>query len=109
MPSSLLRRADWFKRVIIIGIVLRFAAWTMVMVAPNGTMRSTNKSARDVLRALFDTKTLGEHPKALYLNGTDEQETGKEARDSAKRTMLWRDSVVYAKLQDGETNLANWK
>ncbi|KAJ9133876.1 Protochlorophyllide reductase B, chloroplastic [Pleurostoma richardsiae] len=109
MASTLLRRATWFKRVILTGLLLRAASTAMAWVAPNGALRPTSKSAADALRACFDTKTLGEHPRALYLNGSQEGQTGKEARDVAKRMALWRDSVAYARLQDGETVLASWR
>lgn len=75
---------------------------------PNGFMRSSTKSGRDLLRAAFDTKTLGDQPKAAYLNGTDPWPISKEAKDEKKRAMLWRDSISYANVIDGDTVLVHW-
>ncbi|KAL2836326.1 hypothetical protein BJY01DRAFT_252055 [Aspergillus pseudoustus] len=57
---------------------------------------------------IFDSKSLGEMPKALYLNGTDVTQPSPEARDMVKQGMLWRDSITYANLQQGETTLSDW-
>lgn len=74
----------------------------------NGDLRTTRKSSADALRACFDVETLGEHPHAVYLNGTEEQETNPEADDEKKRETLWRDSVAYVELREGETALKDW-
>lgn len=71
-------------------------------------MRTTSKSASDVLRAAFDTQTLGERPKEMYLNGSAPFQTSVEARDPEKQAMLWRDSIKYAGLRAEETALVNW-
>ncbi len=96
-------------RVVVVGILVPLLSVILSWLQPNGQLRTPAKSAGDVVRAAFDTKTLGQHPKQVYLNGTDPLEPGAEAKDAAKRAMLWRDSIVYAQLKEGETALVNWK
>jgi hypothetical protein len=108
MSSDLLRNNTWMTSSMIkYGLVV--LAPISEYFQPNGSYRTTSKSAADVLRACFDTETLGEHPQALYLNGTEEKETSAESRDPAKRKMLWTDSVRYVDLKEGETVLSGWK
>jgi|SRR5450432_423323 hypothetical protein len=80
-----------------------------VMVAPNGPMRPTSKSAEDVLRACFDTESLGEHPKALFLDGSAISDSSKESHDVAKQKMLWTDSLKLAGIKEGDTVLKEWQ
>lgn len=103
-----MRHANWLNRMMIIKIAIPLTAPMATKFQPNGNLRTTSKSSADALSACFDMETLGEHPKAVYLNGTEEQETNPEARDEKKRAMLWRDSVAYIKLKEGETALKDW-
>lgn len=76
---------------------------------PNGTLRLKEKSAADVLAAALDTKPpFGERPKGLYMNGSEPKQIGAEALDEEKRASVWRASITYAGLKDGETPLAHW-
>lgn len=73
-------------------------------------MRLPEKSARDVLAAALQTgQPYGEHPKGLYFNGSEPKEVSVEAKDADKRTAVWKASVEYAGLREGETCLAEWK
>lgn len=74
----------------------------------NGDLRTTSESSADALRECFDVETLGKHPHAVYLNGTEEQETNPEGDDEKKRETLWRNSVAYVELRKGETRLKDW-
>ena len=109
MATTIVRRASWVMRVLVVQILVPLLSVILSWFQPNGPLRTPAKSAADVVRAAFDTKTLGQRPKQVYLNGTDPQEPGAEAKDGAKRTMLWRDSIVYAQLKEGETALVDWK
>lgn len=88
--------------------------YTLVMhvsgrIWPNGTLRLTSKSASDVLAAALDTKPpFSERPKSLYMNGSDPKDLSVEAKDSEKRTSVWKASIDYAKLSEGETCLVDW-
>lgn len=105
MATNLMRHASWFNRTMIMKVAIPLMAPIATMMQPNGDLRTTTKSATDAMRACFDTEILGDHPRALYLNGTEQQETSPEARDESKRAMLWRDSIAYVGLKDDETAL----
>ncbi len=109
MGTGLLRNSSWFLRNVAMKGVSMVVAPIATKLQPNGMLRTTAKSAVDVLRAAFDTAALGEHPKATYLDGDQVQEPSEEARDAGKRTLLWNDSVRYAELSDGDTLLARWR
>jgi hypothetical protein len=107
MPSGLTRRGGFVLAVA--GLILPLMAAISVRLSPNGAIRTTAKSAADVLRAAFDTESLGEQPRAVYLNGTEIGESSEEARDKTKQGMLWRDSVRYTGLRSEETALVAWE
>lgn len=71
--------------------------------------RMAAKSAGDLLRLAFDTKTLGDQPKAAYINGTDPIDPSSEATDPVKGEVLWKASIGYAKLKAEDTVLASWE
>ncbi len=108
MATTVVRNAHWFMRVVVVGTIIPLLAPLMTWLSPNGLLRTPAKSAADVLRAAFDTRTLGDHPKELYLNGSAPVVTGAEARDPKKRAMLWHDSVGYTKLTAKDTVLKDW-
>lgn len=89
-------------------MILPILAAISLRWSQNGDFRTTTKSAGDVLRAAFDTQDLGEHPKAVYLNGTEPFESSAESKDQTKQETLWRDSVKYTGLAPEETALAAW-
>ena len=74
-------------------------------ISPNGLFRTPAKSGQHLLRASFDTKDLGEYPKATYLDGAKNWDTGEEVRDEEKQRRLWADSLRLAKFEEGETVL----
>ena len=106
MPSNLVRRGPWMIRVFLFQLVLPLVAVLATWVMPNGPLRTTKKSAQNVLKAAFD---LGPQTKGLYLDGSEPTEMSREAKDPEKRKTLWSDTVRYASLREGETCLAQWK
>ncbi|KUI73045.1 Retinol dehydrogenase 13 [Cytospora mali] len=74
-------------------------------ILPNGLFRTPERSGQHLLRACFDTEELGEYPKATYLDGSRNWETGDEVRDEEKQRRLWADSLTLTKLEEGETVL----
>ena len=88
-----------------------FVAFRDVLVYfwPNGMVRSPAKSASDLLLVSFDEEKLGQHPKALYLDGSLKAESSAESHDVQKQKQLWIDSVKLAGIKDGNTELRDWK
>lgn len=74
-------------------------------VAPNFPLRTPLKSGEHLLRASFDTKELGEHPKGAYLDGGKKRKPGDEVLDEEKQKRLWADSLKMVNLLPGETAL----
>lgn len=74
-------------------------------VAPNAPLRTPLKSGEHLLRASFDTKELGEYPKAVYLDGGRKRKPGDEVQDEEKQKRLWGDTLKLVKLEPGETAL----
>ncbi|KAL1853173.1 hypothetical protein Daus18300_011912 [Diaporthe australafricana] len=74
-------------------------------VAPNSPLRTPLKSGEHLLRASFDTKDLGEHPKGTYLDGGKTRKPGIEAQDEEKQKRLWGDSLKLVNLGKDETAL----
>jgi hypothetical protein len=109
MPSDLTRRDGWVRRVLVGKIILHIVAYLVMLLHPNGAFRTTRKSAGDVMRAAFDTKSLGDHPNGIYLNGSEMADVGPEAKDTRKTGQLWRDSLAYAQVKEGDTILAEWR
>ncbi|KAI9680399.1 MAG: hypothetical protein M1822_007157 [Bathelium mastoideum] len=78
-------------------------------ISPNGTIRLPHKSAGDVLAAALGTDSpVGEFPKGLYFNGAEPKEVSGEAKDAAKRATVWKASIKYTELKEGESFLADW-
>ncbi|KAI1389172.1 NAD(P)-binding protein [Hypoxylon trugodes] len=114
MISGLTRRSNWLLRVLMLKLIGNLLAPLLTWLSPNGDLRTTWKSAGDVIRASFAVDadahgTLGERPNGLYLNGTAVADIGPEAKDEAKCRRLWRDSLEYAGVKEGDTILADWK
>lgn len=105
--STGLRDAPWFIRVLIVLVL-----WPILtMLLPNGQVRTTRKSASHVLQAAFNSGPgPGQFPRGVYLDdGTEPRETSVESRDARKRDVVWKGTVHYAQLKEGETILVNWR
>jgi hypothetical protein len=106
MSTGLQRHAPWIIRVLMFQIIFPIVA----MLMPNGPVRTTQKSASHILQAAFESNSvLSQFPKDLYFNGTEPLETSAESRDTRKRYLVWKESVRYAHLKEGETVLVNWQ
>lgn len=80
-------------------------AEVLVRLRCNAAVRPLWKSAADVIRACFEI----EQRQALYLNGTEEMETARDARDADKRRALWRYGLEAAAVGGEDTALADWQ
>ncbi|EEA23200.1 hypothetical protein EYB25_005941 [Talaromyces marneffei] len=106
MSTGLQRHASWLIRVLIFQIILPLT----LLLMSNPPLRPTQKSASDILQAAFDSnEVLGQYPKDLYFNGDEPLETSEESRDAQKRELVWKESVRYTQLKEGETILAAWE
>ncbi|KAI0180784.1 putative short-chain dehydrogenase [Hypoxylon sp. FL1284] len=101
MSTGLQRLAPWFIRVVMFRVMFPIIA----MLMPNGPVRTTQMSAKDVLRATFEEPC----PKDCYMYNMKPLETSAESRDRQKRAMVWKETVRYAQLKEGETVLTNWQ
>lgn len=107
MPTDIARRSGFFRGTILMKGLVPVLSEISVRISPNGMIRPPRKSAADVVRACFE---IDAHPgSALHLNGTDGIEIAKDAKDEAKRRELWEYGVQAAKIEEGDTVLANWK
>ncbi|KAK8061921.1 hypothetical protein PG994_008287 [Apiospora phragmitis] len=102
MPSNLSRRGPWFIRAVASKLHSPLFASLAVWLSPNGSLRTPQKSARDVLAAGLEKPG---PVKGLYFDGSARSEMCAEARDSGKQKLLWRESVEYTQLKPGETAL----
>ncbi|KAM4066413.1 short chain dehydrogenase [Hirsutella rhossiliensis] len=110
MPGNLTRRGPWIIRVLLFQLIMPWMAPLLAWLRPNGPLRTVKRAAPDILAAAFaSVPPLGERPKGLYLYGSRLEETTAEAKDLGKREVLWRDTVGYTQLQEGETALRNWQ
>ncbi|OTA84574.1 hypothetical protein M434DRAFT_377725 [Hypoxylon sp. CO27-5] len=111
MATGIVRQSPWFVRAIVFRIFAGLLAHLWVRLFPNGTWRTPQKSARDVLAAAFDCgpPPLTERPKGLYLNGSELGEYSSEAKDPKKGQIIWEGSVRFARLKENETILRDWQ
>ncbi|KAI1457497.1 putative short-chain dehydrogenase [Annulohypoxylon moriforme] len=105
MISGLQRLASWPIRVLMFKIIYPI----ILYLNPNGPVRSTSRSAADVLEATFGVGEEGELSKDKYFNGREPFETSEESRDAAKRELVWEETVELAGLKGDETVLVNWQ
>ncbi|KAI0192265.1 hypothetical protein EV127DRAFT_426489 [Xylaria flabelliformis] len=108
MPTDLTRRST--SRVMkALGLVAGPLMTVVSKLSPGGDYRTTAQSANDVINAAFDTKLLGEKPNGIYMDGASVGECGPEARDAKKCERVWKDSLGFAQVKEGDTVLANWR
>jgi hypothetical protein len=75
----------------------------------NGRFRTPKAVGKALVWCSWDTVTLGERPKSLYLNGTEISLSSKETYDEVKQERLWSESAEVVGLKDGEVALTGWK
>ncbi|KAI1131980.1 NAD(P)-binding protein [Nemania abortiva] len=110
MATGIARHTPWFVRVVVF-LFAGILGSLLVRLFPNGTWRTPQKSARDVLAAALDNGPLPltERPKGLYLNGSELGDYSSEAKDPNKGRVIWEGTVRYARLKRDETILQNWQ
>ncbi|KAI0547062.1 putative short-chain dehydrogenase [Xylaria curta] len=106
MISGLQKLAPWFIRVLLFKVIYPFVLY---MNPDNGSVRPTSRSASDVLELAFRVEDGVGLPKDMYFDGRTPLETSKESRDSAKRELVWVETVKLAGLKEGETILRKWE
>lgn len=108
MSTGIARNSGWFVRIIVHRVLIATLAriFTLFWPSSNNALRTPARSAVDVVAAAL-TEDWGAG--GLYLNGSEVSEVSEEARNPDKRTMVWRDSVRYTRLSEGETLLVQWK
>ncbi|CAM1506791.1 Fc.00g064320.m01.CDS01 [Cosmosporella sp. VM-42] len=104
MGSDLTRRGSFMLGVSI--KIIPLMAPVLMKFNPNGSLRTLSKSAGDVIRACFEIDA--PKGKSLYLNGSEEYQTSREATDAANRKAVWDYSVQAADIKQGDTILRNW-
>jgi hypothetical protein len=108
MASGLAQRGNLSLRLLV--AMAPFLASLINFFQPNGILRTTKKSAADIVHASFDTEApFSEKPNGLYMNGSALGKVGAEAKDEWKCARLWRDSLEWAGEKESETALAHWK
>ncbi|KAI0472490.1 hypothetical protein F4859DRAFT_484384 [Xylaria cf. heliscus] len=108
MPTGLTRRTH-SKIVKAVSVVAGPLMAFVSKVSPGGHYRTTAQSATDVVNAAFDTQKIGQRPNGIYLNGAEVGDVGPEAKDQAKCERLWKDSLGFAQIKEGDTVLAAWR
>ncbi|KAJ7360881.1 putative short-chain dehydrogenase [Mycena albidolilacea] len=106
--TTLLRRGPWFMHFFVFRFFMHLAAIIGDWLAENSPLRTAGKSAGDVARAAFG-EFGEERPDGWYFDGSKKAEMSAEARDEQKQEMLWRETVGYVRLEEGETILGDWK
>ncbi|KAK8076110.1 Short-chain dehydrogenase TIC 32- chloroplastic [Apiospora phragmitis] len=101
MATGIARRHPQY---VFVRTIMPWVAALLSWLKPSGMFRTPARSAGDVVAAM-----LGNNSKGVYFKGARPAEVSAEARDRAKRLMVWRDSVGYARLREGETMLADWR
>lgn len=102
--TELFKESPLFLRIALAWIIAPLSP-LLNWIWPNGYFRTRAKSAQDLLVASFNTDRLGEHPKAVYLNGSEFAATSLETMDEAKQKELWDASAGLAGFIDGDTPL----
>ncbi|KAH8891741.1 putative short-chain dehydrogenase [Thozetella sp. PMI_491] len=110
MNSPMMRRAPWILRVVVFQFMVGIVSGIFDYIWPHPLWRTTWRSAGDVVSAALDSGPgIGLRPKGLYFDGPKRAEMYAEARDPEKQLILWRDSVRYTSLKEGDSTLFNWK
>ncbi|KAL2685325.1 hypothetical protein Neosp_006422 [[Neocosmospora] mangrovei] len=107
MGSDLTRRGSFLMTTVGVRWLLPLMAPIAVKFNPNGPFRPLWKSAGDAVRLCFEVEVPA--GKLLYLNGTDELDTGRESKNVANRNALWAYGLEAAEIRQGDTILRDWK
>lgn len=107
MPTSFGRRAGFLIGVVATRIIMPVLSEISVRFSPNGMLRPSWKSAADIIRACFEIEA--HKGEALHLDGTASIQIAQDAKNEAKRKELWEYGLEAAKIEEGDTVLADWK
>lgn len=89
-------------------VAVPLLAEVLVRLRPNAAVRPLRKSAADVMRACLETEAPA-RGRPVYLDGTVETQTARDARDADKRRALWRYGLAAAGIDGHDTALAKWQ
>jgi hypothetical protein len=109
MPSDLTRRENSWVLFIARKQLKSIISPVVLWWNPDSIFRTTWKSAGDVLRAAFHREEFGDHPSGVYLNGRLIADVGPEAKDTKKSGILWRNSLRYSQVIEGDSALVDWR
>ncbi|KAI1770958.1 putative short-chain dehydrogenase [Hypoxylon cercidicola] len=112
MATNIVRRSNsWWIRVFMFRIMVPALVAFSARFFPNGPFRTLRKSAGDVVAAAFNCgpPPLSARPRGVYLDGSESGEYSSDAMDPEKGKVVWRDSVRYARLEEGECILERWQ
>lgn len=106
MATSISRRHPMYSFV---SVVMPWVAGMLSWLQPSGMYRTPGRSAKDVIAASLGIGPVNGIPcKGLYYKGAALAQLSTEAKDEKKREMVWKSSVEYAGLQQGDTVLLHW-
>ncbi|KAK6854952.1 NAD(P)-binding domain protein [Apiospora arundinis] len=111
MNTGIVRHSPWLLRFLVFQVLAGVLGRLLVRLYPNGSWRTPQKSARDVLAAALDCGPLPltEQPKGVYFNGSELGDYNPEAKDPEKGRVIWEGSLRFTQLQGTETILRNWQ
>ncbi len=99
------RHGSWMTRNVVSPILMSLVGHLTVLFQANPYFRTTTKSADDVIAAAFEA---GPRLRGKYLDGTKLSMVSREAADTEKREMVWRESVRLTGLTQQDTKLVQW-
>ncbi|KAH7400454.1 hypothetical protein BKA64DRAFT_671880 [Cadophora sp. MPI-SDFR-AT-0126] len=88
---------------------IKFLALFAWIFSSNPMLRTPELNGAYLLTLCFDREKFGEYPKALYVDGGVLYKTVPEANDEALQKRLWKESLGFVGVREGETVLKDWK
>jgi hypothetical protein len=102
--TTLLTSMPFYIRWVIMYLMVPICfIWSLLFT--NGRFRTTETVGKTLVWSCWDTVTLGERPKGLYLDGTEISASSKETYDEVKQGRLWKESAEIVGLKEGEVAL----
>ncbi|KAK8036634.1 short-chain dehydrogenase [Apiospora phragmitis] len=110
MDTGIGRYSPWIV-LLVFRVLAGWLGRLLVHLYPNGTWRTPQKSARDVLAAALDCgpPPLTERPKGIYLNGSELRYYNTESKEPRAGRVIWEGSLRYTQLREAETVLQDWQ
>ncbi|KAK0108672.1 hypothetical protein ONS95_003464 [Cadophora gregata] len=88
---------------------IKFVARFAWIFSSNPMLRTPERNGGYLLTLCFDRTKFGEFPKALYVDGGVLYKTVPEANDEGLQKRLWKESLGFVGVKEGETVLRDWK